>query len=220
MVQLNPVVDPDYTPSALLRLPRDARGYPVPWFVKWYGSRPDFRVVGEGKFSRAVAGQRCWICGERLGRYLCFVVGPMCVINRVTSEPPSHRECAEYAARVCPFLAIPRMHRQNHDLPDDIVPPAGDHNPRNPGVVAIYIAKKFDVVSAGEGHPGRLIQMGEPTEVTWWREGRLAVHAEVNTAMLRGLTALYEQCRSPKDQQDLGDAYARAVRLMPAEVAP
>jgi len=141
----------------------------------------------------------------------------MCVINRITSEPPSHRECAEYAVRVCPFLAIPKMHRQAHNLPDEIIHPAGDHNPRNPGVVAIYIARKFSVFPAGLGHPGRLIQMGEPTEVTWWREGRPATRSEVNTAMNRGLTALYEQCENRQDQQDLGDAFARALRLMPAE---
>jgi hypothetical protein len=35
-----------------------------------------------------------------------FVVGPMCGINRNSAEPPSHKECAQWSARNCPFLSV------------------------------------------------------------------------------------------------------------------
>ena len=45
----------------------------------------------------------CFLCGEPLGRFAAFVIGPMgSSINRVSSEPPAHRDCAEYAVRACP----------------------------------------------------------------------------------------------------------------------
>src|ERR1041385_2432550 len=90
-------------PARLRKLPVE-RGYPVPWFVAFVDGHYDFRVIGPGKIARAVQENRCWICGDTLGSYLCFPIGPMCAINRVTSEPPSHRECAEWSARACPFL--------------------------------------------------------------------------------------------------------------------
>src|SRR5262245_39698608 len=83
-------------PPRIKRLPLDARGYPVPWFVAYVDGVPDFRIVDTPKIGVAWNKQRCWICGGQLGRYLAFAIGPMCAVNRVSSEPPSHLECAMY----------------------------------------------------------------------------------------------------------------------------
>ena len=68
-------------------------GYPVPWFVAKVGDRYDFRVVDPKKIEKAIKKRRCWVCGNPISplEKMVFVVGPMCVINRTTAEPPSHR---------------------------------------------------------------------------------------------------------------------------------
>src|SRR5258708_35755545 len=99
-------------PSRMLSLPIDDRGYVVPWFVDWIDGKPEFRAMDGKKFVRAVREKLCWVCGERLGRYMTFVAGPMCGINRTSSEPPSHLECARWSARNWPFLSNPEMIRR------------------------------------------------------------------------------------------------------------
>src|SRR5438132_506337 len=80
------------------QLPIDDAGRPVPWFVAWVDGKPEFRVVGPGKREEAYAKRKCWVCGQQLGSYLVFVIGPMCALNRISSEPPSHKDCAIFAA--------------------------------------------------------------------------------------------------------------------------
>src|SRR5215831_3288717 len=106
-------------PRRLKALPVDARGYPVPWFVAWHDGVPDFRIADTAKWRRAVRERRCWVCGDRLGRYLAFVIGPMCGINRTTTEPPLHRECAEWSVMNCPFLVRPHAKRRENGITDD-----------------------------------------------------------------------------------------------------
>jgi hypothetical protein len=100
-------------PARMRYLPISPKGFPVPWFVfiDEQTGIPDFRVIGPGKMRQAVTGDRCWLCGGILGKHRIFCIGPMCAINRITSEPPSHRECAEFAAEACPFLSQPRARR-------------------------------------------------------------------------------------------------------------
>jgi hypothetical protein len=94
-------------------LPIDERGYPVPWFVAWLpDGKPEFRAMDRTKWFRAIREKLCWVCGGKLGVNVCFVAGPMCGINRTSSEPPSHLECARYSSRNCPFLNNPRMVRR------------------------------------------------------------------------------------------------------------
>src|SRR5690606_32990139 len=106
-------------PEQIQALPVDERGYPVPWFVAKVNGRWDFRVMADGKIGRATRNGVCWICGRPglTGREAVFVIGPMCVVNRVSAEPPAHRECAEYAAQACPFLSQPRMRRNERNMP-------------------------------------------------------------------------------------------------------
>ena len=136
--QLRPELPP--LPVRIARLPRH-RGYPVPWFVAVIDGVPDFRIVGTNKIALAHTRQLCWICGERIGSFLAFTVGPMCAVNRISSEPPSHRECAEFAAVACPFLARPHMVRREAGKPEGATEPAGVSIRRNPGVALVWVTK-------------------------------------------------------------------------------
>src|SRR6266403_923711 len=99
-------------PARMRALPVDHRGFPVPYFVGWVDGVPDHRTADPKKMKRCVEEGRCWLCGEPLGKWLACVIGPMCAINRNTSEPASHKDCALYAVKACPFLTRPYARRR------------------------------------------------------------------------------------------------------------
>lgn len=203
-------------PPRVARLPRDAHGRPVPWFVAIIDGVPDFRIVAAGKVAEAVQFGRCFICGEELGRWLTFAVGPMCTINRSAPEPPAHKDCALYAAQACPFLTRPGMRRREAGLPAGLA--VDTHAPgltvaHNPGVTALWTTREQQPFDDEKG--GLLFRMGEPSEVLWYAEGRRATPAEVMEALegerdvLRGLTG-------PGEQAALQAAYEQALKYVPA----
>src|SRR5262245_13722710 len=106
MTSLRPDLPP--LPDYMKSLKLDHRGYPVPWFVDWINGKPDFRVVRPDGPGIAHRKHLCWVCGKsRHTRLAAFVIGPMCAVNRISAEPPSHLECATFAATACPFLTHP-----------------------------------------------------------------------------------------------------------------
>jgi hypothetical protein len=183
-------------PDRMKYLPRDDRGFPVPWFVQWtdlvsdrptpFGEgRPRFNVVDAAKWERAIREKRCWICGERLGARRTFVVGPIAAINRCTAEPPAHNDCALFAAQACPFLVRPRMTRL--PKPEGDIPPPGELIDRNPGVVCLWSCRDFQILQTDRG---QLIRIGKPEEVLWFAEGKPAGRATVLDSINLGLPAL------------------------------
>jgi hypothetical protein len=211
-------------PPRIARLPRNKAGYPIPWFVAELddGTR-DFRVASEERQIDAIRLKLCWVCGGPSGAYAAFVIGPMCAVNRISAEPPAHRDCAIYSARVCPFLAVPRMRRRENNLPDGMVEAAGGPIRRNPGVALVWVTRTFTVFRAPMGNQGRLHRFGDPTEVLWYAEGRTATRAEILASMESGLPALQEACQLDDDPADslrmLDKDYQRALALLPQEVA-
>jgi len=210
-------------PARMQNLPRDSRGYPVPWFVAWMKNgmpctrgvgEPDFRIIYPRALERAYREKLCWVCGQPLGVHRVYVIGPMCCVNRVTSEPPSHRDCAEFAARGCPFLTRPRQKRDRKDLPEDRVI-AGNPIDRNPGVTCLYetpIGKPFQ---AGEGI---LFKLGEPAQVDWYAFGRRATRAEVQASIDSGYPFLLSEAEKEGAEaiRELTRMAATAMRLLPA----
>ncbi|MGW4043016.1 hypothetical protein [Streptomyces sp. NPDC004721] len=202
-------------PPRIARLPRNHAGYPVPWFVAWIDGMPDFRVIGAGKLDDAIRFRACWLCGEPLGANAAFVIGPMCAINRVSPEPPSHRDCADYAARACPFLTTPDMRRRDSQLPDNTVEPDGIMLRRNPGVALVWVSRTWRL----QPHL-RLWTVGDPIETRWYAEGRPATRAEALASITSGLPLL--RAEAEKDRRpaaalaELEAQHARALELMPA----
>jgi hypothetical protein len=211
-------------PEAMKALPVDRRGFPVPWFVEWTDGVPDFRVIAPGKLVAAVREHRCWVCGGKLGRLKVSVIGPMCAVNRVSAEPPSHLPCARYSVQACPFLGNPRMRRNERSLPEERFVP-GLMIERNPGVAALWASlhnsKPVDVSGAPIGNGGVLFQIGAPEHVEWWSHGRLATRAECRDAIASGLPSLRAIAELEGDGaiEDLARATLRAVALLPAVAA-
>jgi hypothetical protein len=185
-------------PARIAKLPVH-RGYPVPWFVAWIDGVPDFRIISENKIAVAHNQARCWICGERLGSYLAFVVGPMCAVNRISAELPSHRECAEFAAIACPFLSRPHMVRRDAGLPTaGVVEPAGTMIRRNPGVALVWITRSYRVQKT---ETGPLFEMGAPLEIACYTEGRRSTPEEIRHSVETGLPLLLEAANQEATQE-------------------
>jgi hypothetical protein len=203
----------DLIPYRMAGLPRDKHHRIVPWFVAWIDGQPDFRVIRPGGIHTALRDQTCWLCGQRLGRNVAFLIGPMCAVNRVTAEPGSHLDCALYAAKVCPFLTTPGMRRRESGVEDAVVP-AGVSIRRNPGVALVWVSRTWSTFPDGGG--GRLINVGDPVSATWLAEGRPATRTEVMASIDSGMPILRDMC-----EQDLGalDAlersYQRALQVVP-----
>jgi hypothetical protein len=177
-------------PERFKRLPIDERGFPVPWFVDWLDGKPFFQTMDPRKFRKAVKFKRCWLCGEQLGRHMTFVIGPMCGINRVSSEPPCHHDCAEFAATACPFLTRPMAKRNLKGIdPETVKKPAGIMIARNPGVTLLWTTKDYRTFNADNG---QLIKIGEPTECLFYAQGRAATREEINASVTSGLPLLQE----------------------------
>jgi hypothetical protein len=176
-------------PRRMQTLPIDERGYVVPWFVDWVDGKPEFRAMDRRKLLRAVKEKLCWVCGGRLGRYMTFVAGPMCGINRTSSEPPSHLECAEWSARNCPFLSNPEsIRRVDEHFGVSMDNSAGFAITRNPGVTMLWTCKDYSIFDDGRGRP--LVQMGEPDHVEWYACGKPATREQVVASIDSGLPHL------------------------------
>lgn len=205
-------------PERMQRLPLDpARRVPVPWFVPWVDGKPDFRLMTMDRMLKAIHRELCWVCGERMGRIRAFVIGPMCSVNRVAPEPPSHRDCAVYSARSCPFLSNPRSIRRETNLPepDRLGAPAGISIRRNPGVTLVWLTKRYRIESEPNGF---LFRLGDPMKALWFAESRPATRAEVLASIESGLPQLagIAEAESPAAVAELERMRQVAMQWVPA----
>jgi hypothetical protein len=213
-------------PVRIARLPKDHRGYPVPWFVAYFKDgkevarpegEPDFRVLAGGKRELAVRKRLCWICGEPLGVHQVFAIGPMCAVNRTTMEPPGHRVCMEYSAQACPFLTVPARRRNEAGLDEIEHSVSGVMIKRNPGAIALWESayRPFKVDN------GWLIRLSEPYRVDWWTLGRQATRAEIEAALEAGFPELMNVAKDegPEAVAALTILREDATRLLPAAAA-
>jgi hypothetical protein len=192
-------------------LPIDHRGYPIPHFVATLddGTR-DFRAADGAKRAKCVRDRLCWVCGQKLGRYLAFTIGGMCAVNRNTSEPPSHRECALFSVQACPFMTLPKS--------DNRAPLEGAEYPPgsltgNPGACAVWITESYRPYRAGNTF---LIRIGDPVEVLWYAEGKPATRAQIMESMERRLPLLRKIAIEDGQEADLDAAVERAMAYLPA----
>jgi hypothetical protein len=206
-------------PERMRGLPVSERGYPVPWFVRrMEDGKYDFRVVRHDGPRIAHRQQLCWLCGQRRGRVGAFTIGPMCAVNRVSAEPPSHLSCAKYAVRACPFLTRPMAKRNNHGLPDDTRETGGIMIERNPGVALIWVTDTYEAVSTHQGE-GVIFSLGPPMSVSWWAEGRPATTEEVLASIRSGLPILQKMADEEGADAcaELAVMLAKAMLLVPQQ---
>jgi len=206
-------------PSERIRKLPIVRGYPVPWFVAWINvpsgesqgvkAVPEFRAMDIQKFAQAINQKLCWVCGENLGRFMTFVAGPMCGINRTSAEPPSHIDCAQWSVRNCPFLSDPEFDRRELGM-EDSVSPAGHMIRRNPGVSLLWTCREYTLFDDGRG--GALLHLGDPASIEWWCRKRKATRAEVEESIRTGLPTLEKLADEQEGAMEELAAMVRAFR--------
>jgi hypothetical protein len=204
-------------PRRIENLPTEPeRGYPVPFFVAYINGKADFRIADNEKRVRCIREHLCWICGEKLGKYLGFVIGPMCAVNRISAEPPMHRECAEYSVQVCPFLLNPNQKRNPKAVAAPIDEAPGIMIARNPGVMLLWMTNSFTLVQDQNNQV--LFRIGPALQLSWYAEGRRATRAEVEESFNSGLPLLEEMARGdgPKAVEALAAQVEIARKLLPA----
>ena len=206
--------------ESIAKLPRDHRGFPVPYFVAYVDGKPEFRCADPRKLAACLKQNLCWVCGEKLEPVFTFVVGPMCAINLISAEPPSHPACAEFSAKACPFLAMPKAKRREACMPEGVVDPAGKFFERNPGVSLLWSTESFEIIDVPHGirtrQPGKLFQIGEPVATQWYAEGRHATRAEVQASIDGGLPLLRKEAAAAGQRVQLSEAIERSLKYLPA----
>lgn len=196
-------------PERIARLPV-SKGYPVPYFVQYFDGVPDFRAADTEKLVKCVKENRCWICGDTLGAYKTFVIGPMATMNGISSEPPMHRECAEFALRACPHLLHPQAKRREGGLPEERQAAGGILATHNPGVMVAWTTKSWKRRNDGRG--GILFFPDAPTSLEWWTRGRLATRAEAE----QGLALSVEKMRAMAEREGPAALHYLDAVMVPA----
>jgi hypothetical protein len=211
----------------LKALPIDERGYPVPFFVQWVkGPKdkpeyaepgegiPEFRIASQVSLLACIRDHVCWVCGQKLGVHRAYVVGPMCIINRTSAEPPSHVECAEWSVRGCPFLTRPNMVRREDEVTDAAVDNvAGIMIKRNPGVTIIWHVR--NVLHMWRDPNGRILfDIGDPESVRWFKEGRKATNEECIEAIDTGLQSLLDLAENAEERNEIMEKRDRLVATL------
>lgn len=208
--------DLEALPDRLKSLKIDDRGYPVPWFVALINGKPEFRAADPVKLRDAIQESRCWVCGDKMGRYFTFVIGPMCGINRVSSEPPSHLECAQWSARNCPFLSNAKSKRREDETINAATLAAnvaGVAIARNPGVTLLWTTMRYELFHDGRG--GILFRVGDPVAIEYYANGKHATRAEVLHSIDTGLPAMAGAAASDGMMAELEAMKARFILLIP-----
>jgi len=169
----SPSTFPAPIPARLARRPKDARGYPIPAGVLVdEEGKPDFRVTDIRKWVALAESRCCALCGEPLGRHLAFVGGPLAHQNRFFTDLPMHRECAEYALQVCPFLAAPNFRYAESVRPGPGIAQLTTSDlvvPERPEKFFLGVTRSFQLV---QGPDGTVLAYAAAWEqVTWWQLG-------------------------------------------------
>lgn len=166
-------------PKSMRTLERDARGYPIPWIVlRDKTGAPQFTINESRLVSDCLTKRLCAICGKRISGGFWFVGGSRAFLHERGAflDPPTHMECAEYALRVCPFLAARRYDGRIDDhklkpggLPNGMTLVRDEHMmPRLPERFGFGVARTFEI--GGDQIHIRLV-VHRWDYVEWWRAG-------------------------------------------------
>lgn len=203
-------------PPQIAALPRDDRGYPVPAFVVWIDGKPEFRVASGEFMANAIRKKLCWVCGTPLNpKSHVFVIGGMCAVNKTTAEPPCHEECAEFSAKACPFLSMPKAIRREANIHEGTANPEGIMIRRNPGVTCLWTCSGYELFDDGRG--GILFKIPNPSKVRWWSQVRKATRNEIMESINSGLPILESRAKQdgPHAEQLLQWSVIKALRFVP-----
>lgn len=176
-------------PVALQFMPKDHRGYVVPFFVEWINGKPDFRVIDGRKMRRCVLENLEYAC-----RVCPFLTMPK-ALRREAGLPADMLQPAGVGLGRNPGVMLLWITRDRLQK-IQVRPEPGDRAIRG----------------------GVLFYVGDPIEVRWFSQGREASRAEVLDSIESGLPSLREpaQAQGPEAVAALDRMHAQAMELLPA----
>jgi hypothetical protein len=197
---------------------RDSRGMPVPFVVlKDEAGKHHFKINDTAKTLQCIAGGLCAICGQKMRQDDRWMVGGIASAfdkNGIYIDHPVHKECAQYALQVCPYLASRNYDTTKTDLEKlakkvvgstILVNPTVDPD-RLPLFVLLRPLQIGYFTSKQDSTDIRVKPFGPYHEVEFWDDGEQITDIEVVKMKLIGtkwekyLNAIYEQCRIPAPQ--------------------
>ena len=87
--------------------------------------------------------------------------------NGVFFDGAMHRDCAEYALQVCPYLATTSFDRREDGLERTHAPYQDMKKPERFGLL---ISKGYSILKMKDG--SLLWRASQPYEVIWWKDGQ------------------------------------------------
>lgn len=155
-------------PLRMLSLRINGGGWPIYWFSKDVdvedAVNPD---PDPDKMMIAVQRKLCYICGEKLGTYACFLGGVFVGLTRSSNEPPCHRECARWVAMNDQFLTQ--------------------------GITLLWVTVTYDVLLDNEKKI--VFSLGEPASAEFYIDKKPASKDEVSSAVTAGLANVLEMIK-------------------------
>jgi len=167
-------------PKTMRTLAKDHRGYPIPFIVmRDKSGQPQFTINDFFKVRDCHAKRLCAICGKRLNEGFWFIGGSRCFLHEHGAfvDPPTHYECAEFAMRVCPFLAARKYTKRidakklkRENIPDtyDLVLVEG-MPPALPERFGLGHSSNYALLRRGPGDDLHIIDHWNYIE--WWKNG-------------------------------------------------
>jgi hypothetical protein len=202
-------------PKRVARLPKDPRGFPIPWFVSWRDGQPHFPAIDAAKLGLAWNEDLCWVCGEKLGANRGWVVGPMSAIEGATPEPSSHYDCALFSVCHCPHLSTSTASfTEKYQGAPGYAAQTNISKVRT-GATAIWVTKGRGATPFRAGQ-GTLFGLSEPVRLEWYAEGRPAATGEVRHAIAVALPTLQKAAEMEGRRAELERRLEWLERLVPS----
>lgn len=145
------------------------RGFPITHVTMINNGEPDFRTLHAGRVLQCMKTRCCGICGDDIEttEWCAFIGGEKSMSNRVFVDPAMHRDCAYYAAQVCPFLAGTRRQYSETTKTEqlgqfELLIRMDQDRPQRLGLM---LAKRYDLVI--QGNQPLIVAAKRPNLIDW-----------------------------------------------------
>lgn len=164
-------------PDKMKALPLDHRGYPIPKFAHIDSEgKPHFDICADDIHVRLVIPGMCFICGQPLGRHRFFIGGPISAKSHYFNDGPSHRECAIFSLKACPFLANRNFTHMTENTKKHIPKKINTAvSTERPPATALIECRYYRVTSVSGNI---VIEAGEYEGIEWFCDGELVANPQ------------------------------------------
>lgn len=189
-------------PKELDHLPRDRRGFPIPFVVLIDDEgTPHFKVNNDVKVKQCFDEKLCHVCGLPLQNDMWLIGGQLSAFHPkgAFNDSPVHKVCGLFALRTCPYMAY-SQYQASGKISDKIkgifINPT--QTDRRLSFFCFVRTKGFKVNWKFGGTFHAVIPVKPYLEIEYWLDGNRITQEEVNTI----LKEKKEHNHTPKKQSN------------------